>query len=329
MRRRDQLQQYITLATVSICLLVLVGIWGIDAVCRLFSSADQVIYIIDDRPDSEMSTDIPEDPFRDTEDSDRSDPDSGDLKIRTAGIDIFGEYHVIQKTAESIHTGTLLQIDAVNPFTGNVNTLTGFENKNHYYRLKDMTLQVQSPVVEAMNEMAEAYYSFSGRADFLIYSTTEVYNTPGSLYPEFLPDRATGYCLDLAFLNDDGSISQITDSNNGWLVENAYQFGFVFSYTTINQSQSGISPAPYHLRYVGKEHAAVMHDNTMDLHTYLEALRSYPAEKSYFYEPMHLEIYYVPANSLGTTRISVDENKNYTISGNNTDGFIVCVSDTD
>lgn len=329
MKRRDQLQYYITLATAIVCLLILIGIWGIDSVCRLFSTANRVVYIMDARRDSEISSEILEETFQETENSEYSDLKLNDLKIQTAGIDIFSEQHVVQKTAESIHTGTLLRIDASHPFAGNVNALTGFENKNAYYRLKDMTLQVQSPVVDAMNEMAEAYYAFSGRADFLIYSTTEVYNVPGSLYPDILPDRATGYCLDLAFFNADGSISQVTDSNNGWLLENAYQFGFVFSYTAANQNQTGIVAAPYHLRYVGKEHAAVMHDNAMDLHTYLEALRSYTVEKSYFYEPMCLEIYYASANSSGATGISVAENKNYIISGNNTDGFIVCLFDAD
>ncbi|MDE7121711.1 MAG: D-alanyl-D-alanine carboxypeptidase family protein, partial [Oscillospiraceae bacterium] len=168
---------------------------------------------------------------------------------------------------------------------------------------------------------------------FLVYSTTEVYDVPGSLYPEILPDRASGFCLDLAFLNDDGSISPITEQNNGWLAENAWRFGFVFSYTESNRDQTGVTSAPYHLRYVGKEHAAVMYyNNKMDLHTYLSTLRSYPAGNGYQYcsDSMNLKISYIPASGTGTTVISVPEDgKHYSISGNNTDGFILCVSDAE
>ena len=347
-KRRDNTQRDITLATFFVCLLFLAGIWGIDVVCRLFiqftgknDPKPGEIYILDLRNDSEYSENSGTVPYN-SEDSgipetnfpDLSSSGNGNYKgIQIAGVSLFGNQNTIRKTAEDIHTGLLLQIDSDHPFIGNFNMLTAFENKNSYYRLKNMTLQVQDSVVDAMNELAEDYYLFSGRSDFLVYSTTEVYDVPGSLYPEILPDRASGFCLDLAFLNDDGSISPITEQNNGWLVENAWRFGFVFSYTESNRNQTGVAPAPYHLRYVGKEHAAVMYyNNKMDLHTYLSLLRSYQTENSYQYisDFMNLKISYIPASGTGTTVIPVPENgKQYSISGNNTDGFILCISDTE
>ncbi|MDE7121712.1 MAG: hypothetical protein K2O42_06080, partial [Oscillospiraceae bacterium] len=80
--------------------------------------------------------------------------------IQIAGVSLFGNQNTIRKTTKDIHTGLLLQIDAGHPFTGNSDMLTTFENKNDYYRLKNMTLQAQDSVVNAMNELAEDYYLF-------------------------------------------------------------------------------------------------------------------------------------------------------------------------
>lgn len=358
-KRRDTTQRDITLTTLFGCLLLLAGIWGIDGVRRLFVNLTgkneinlehpgQTAYILDVRGNSENSggSENPENSgnYPDSENSQNPENpenpvylDSGDTNsrgIQIAGVRLFDNPEIVKKSSEDIYQGTLLQIDAQHPFMGELNTLTTFENKNSYYRLKNMTLQAKSAVVDAMNELSEYYYKFCGRSDFLIYSTTEVYDVPGTLYPEILPDRASGFCIDLAFLNDDGSISQVTSQNNGWLIENAWRFGFVFSYTEANQSRTGVTPAPYHLRYVGKEHASVMNYNQLDLHTYLDLLRDYGTANSYQYNldsdsnSINLEISYIPASTTGTTKIPIPgDGVQYSISGNNTDGFILCVSD--
>lgn len=328
MRKRKRIQQdTVIFAIVAVCLLLLAGIWLADTVCRLFCKSQDTI-IIDERVFSEEPVISVEEPVQSETQTDNSGVlVSDDITINKADVGIPQGYTTIQKEQNSIHSGQLLQLDNYHAFTGTVGTLTGFEQKNNNYRLKHMALQVQAPVVDAMNEMADAYYAFSGRADLMIYSTTEAYAAEGSLYPDILPDRSTGYCIDLAFLNTDGSISKITDMNNGWLKENAHYFGFIFSYTETNQSETGIASAPYHLRYVGKAHACLMYDSHMDFNIYLNALQSYTAGNSYPYEMQNVSIYYVKAEASGMTNVPVPDNKSYDISGNNTDGYIICVYD--
>lgn len=332
MRKGEGIQQAVTFAIVAVCLLLVVSIWVIDVVWRLFHKSQYDIItndiIIDNRCISEepvISIEEITQPEISTENPEIFSSDN--IKIKKADIGIPQGYKVIQKERNSIHSGSLLQLDNYHEFTGTISTLTGFEQKNNKYRLRNMTLQVQAPVVNAMNELAEAYYEFSGRDDLMIYSTTEVYATEGSLYPDILPDRNTGYCLDLAFLNDDGSISKITANNNGWLTENAYRFGFIFSYTDFNQNETGVTSAPYHLRYVGKAHASLMHDSGMSLNTYLMAMQFYTIDNVYAYDSQNVSIYYVQAETSGMTNVPVPDGKNYDISGNNTDGYIICVYD--
>ncbi|MDE6004550.1 MAG: D-alanyl-D-alanine carboxypeptidase family protein [Oscillospiraceae bacterium] len=328
--RKRTKQQHVIFAIVAVCLLLVAGIWVIDAVLRFFYKPQDIInYISDEREISEKSVISMEEPEQtETTTNDSGTFGSDNMKINKADMGIPKGYKIIQKEWNSIHSGSLLQLDNYHEFTGTVNTLTGLEQKNNHYRLRNMTLQVQTPVVNAMNELAEAYHEFSGRDDLMIYSTTEVYATQGSLYPDILPDRSTGYCLDLAFLNNDGSISKITANNNGWLVENAYRFGFIFSYTETNQDKTGISPAPYHLRYVGKAHASLMQESHMDLHTYLNTLQSYEVNNYFSYEAKNVSIYYVKAENSGMTNVPVPDGENYDISGNNTDGYIICVYNT-
>ncbi len=232
----------------------------------------------------------------------------------------------VPKDSKEVKNGSLLQIDSTYEFAGSVGELVTFEGKNTSYRMKNMDLQAKSEVVEAMNQMAAAYETVTGKANLMVYSTTETYGVEGSLYPTVLPDSKTGYCLDLCMLNDDTTISKITDESP-WLSDNAYLYGFVCSYVAADEEVTGISSAPYHLRYVGKVHAAVMHEEGLTLTAYFEALKQHTISDPYQYSDGNTNwtVYYVPSVP-GSTEIPVAlDAESYDISGNNSDGFIVTV----
>lgn len=250
--------------------------------------------------------------------------------VRKAGIDLSlggsstpANCVLIQMEQTDLHNGSLLQLDSEHEFTGTAAGLTTFAEKNESYRLKNMDLEVKPVVVEAMNKMAAAYESVTGRADLMIYSTTSAYGVEGSLYPDALPDRGTGLCVDICILNDDGTISKISEPY-AWLEENAYQYGFVRSYTEADADTSGIPANYYHYRYVGKVHAGILHEQGLSLNAYIEMLRSHTLSDPLYYTDgsSSYTVYYVPAE-LGQTNVPVPLNTNYEVSGNNTDGFIV------
>ena len=57
-----------------------------------------------------------------------------------------------------------------------------------------------------------------------------------------------------------------------WLREHAREFGFVQSYTTRNRAESGVIAEPWHWRYIGRHHAAAMHEQDLTLGEYLRTL---------------------------------------------------------
>lgn len=234
-------------------------------------------------------------------------------------------YTTVPLDEPRIHTGLLVQVDANHPFTAAASEFVTFETKNESYRMKRMDLLANEAVVLAMNNMCSAYQSATGAANFMVYSTIEPYNVAGSLYPDALPDRATGYCVDLCLLNADESISRM-EAPHDWLAANAHSYGFVYSYTDGNSAETGVAAAPYHLRYIGPVHAGIMQQENLTLTSYYAYLKNHTVDVPLFYTygDTTYTVYYVPAES-GTTDVPVPLNANYEISGNNADGFIVTV----
>lgn len=219
--------------------------------------------------------------------------------------------------------GKLLLLDSTRAFEGTAAGLVTFEEKDPSYRVRYMELQARSEVVDAMNRMASAYESCTGATNLMVYSTTAACEAAGSLYPDQLPDSATGYCVDLCLRNEDETLSPI-EEGSPWLTYNAHLYGFIRPYTRAEEELTGIASAPYHLRYVGKVHACIMHEEDLTLNGYLDMLHEHTISNPYHWTDGSRDwsIYYVP-DSLGGTEVPVPLNANYEISGNNTDGFIV------
>lgn len=57
-----------------------------------------------------------------------------------------------------------------------------------------------------------------------------------------------------------------------WLMEHAWEFGFVLRYPKDKIDQTGIIYEPWHYRYVGKEVAKELHDSGLTLEAYLQSL---------------------------------------------------------
>jgi len=115
-----------------------------------------------------------------------------------------------------------------------------------------------------------------------------------------------------------------------WLAENSYQYGFILRYTKDKEEITGIEYEPWHFRYVGIPHAAMMTQRGMALEEYIEFIKAYRyGENPYIVEGKYKEQYavsYIKANAAGqTAEIAVNDRRQYSISGNNCDGFIVSI----
>ena len=58
-----------------------------------------------------------------------------------------------------------------------------------------------------------------------------------------------------------------------WVRENCWRFGFILRYDEGWEDVTGYNFEPWHVRYVGLEAAAELHENPMPFETYLLGLR--------------------------------------------------------
>lgn len=134
-------------------------------------------------------------------------------------------------------------------------------------------------------------------------------------------EHHTGYAFDF--------ITSYTGSGNyKWINDNCYKYGFVVRYKPEKSSITGISSEPWHFRYVGIPHAYYMTKNNLCLEEYVELLNNYPENSEHLIFTDHNsdkhEVYFVKAKSIKEV---TNPEGNYTISGNNIDGFIVTITD--
>ena len=154
--------------------------------------------------------------------------------------------------------------------------------------------------------------------------------------PEFY-DHATGMSISLRYydVNAQNNVTLtegVFKANYKWIYDNAHKYGFIVRYPencncerSFDESQVGVR-----LRYVGYEHAYYIKTNNLCLEEYITLLRdhhkasgdhlTFTADNGKTYE-----VYYV-ALSGKPTSIPVPTDKEYYVSGDNMNGFIVTVT---
>ena len=81
-------------------------------------------------------------------------------------------------------------------------------------------------------------------------------------------DHQTGLALDLYLPGNSGAKFAETDEYK-WLCENAHKFGFIFRYPEDKVNITGYAFEPYHLRFVGQYHAALIYETGLSLEEYV------------------------------------------------------------
>ena len=81
-------------------------------------------------------------------------------------------------------------------------------------------------------------------------------------------DHQTGLAFDLYLPGWSGKKFAETDEYK-WLLDNAHKFGFIFRYPKEKENITGYSFEPYHLRFVGQYHAAIIHETGLSLEEYV------------------------------------------------------------
>ncbi|WP_347489169.1 M15 family metallopeptidase [Desulfoscipio sp. XC116] len=108
--------------------------------------------------------------------------------------------------------------------------------------------------------------------------------------------------------------------------EKALPYGFIERYPQGKETVTGIAQEPWHFRYVGAPHAAIMAELGLTLEEYHIFLKQYPCGKECFnYRNGHrnIAVSYVKATVGADTELEIDADVPYSLSGNNIDGFVL------
>lgn len=197
--------------------------------------------------------------------------------------------------------------------------------KNNCYNLIAETMMLDSDAAEALNELMRDYNNATDLSDFVVCGTTKKYTGEDSCYSEFFKESKLGYTVDLA-LNGYGEVIAYDGKDaEGWVVENCWKYGFIVRYPQGKNDITGYSYCPWHLRYVGKANAGVMHKNNICLEEYVESISAYKAENplEYTYDSVDYMIYSI--DSEGESTRFYAPNSTYSVSGNGKNGFIITV----
>ncbi|MGM9680420.1 MAG: hypothetical protein ACI3XR_02835 [Eubacteriales bacterium] len=143
--------------------------------------------------------------------------------------------------------------------------------------------------------------------------------------------NCTGLYVDLEIHKEDGlyplNYETLRSDYYDWFIDNCYRFGFIHLWEIKSTTGQDLYSS---FRYVGIPHATYMHDNNIeDLEDYLEILKSHTIERVLTIsdrDDVAWQVYYVPATA-GSTEITMTATPgSYTVSGNNTDGYIVTIN---
>ncbi|MED0873839.1 M15 family metallopeptidase [Bacillus mobilis] len=239
----------------------------------------------------------------------------------------------IEITKEEIYKGDLLLVNKNYPVKKD-SIRSDIINVNHNselvrgYVIFDRNLRLSKGVVESFLNVVDAAGK-DGVQHFLMSSGYRDFQEQSKLYKEMGSDYAlpAGYSEhNLGLSLDVGSTQKKMERapEGKWIEENVWKHGFVLRYPKNKSHITGIQYEPWHIRYVGLPHSAIMQKEKITLEEYLDFLKE-KKEISTNVEGKKYTVSYYKVS--GNRKVNVPANKQYEISGNNMDGVIVTVQE--
>ncbi|MDA2067593.1 D-Ala-D-Ala carboxypeptidase VanY [Bacillus thuringiensis] len=236
-------------------------------------------------------------------------------------------------TKEQIYKGDLLLVnrdypvkkDSIRSDIINVNhnseLVRGYVIFDRNLRLsKDVVKKFLNVVDAAGKESVNHFLISSGYRDF--QEQKQLYEKMGSDYalPAGYSEHNLGLSLDI------GSTQKKMEKapEGKWIEENVWKHGFVLRYPKNKSNITGIQYEPWHIRYVGLPHSAIMQKKNFTLEEYLEFLKEEKEISTEVEGKKYTVSYYKVSENM---KVNVPANKQYEISGNNMDGVIVTVQE--
>lgn len=176
--------------------------------------------------------------------------------------------------------------------------------------------------IKPLQQMFEAAQE-DGVQHFIINSTYRSGATQQQLFDENGPDYAlpsghsehqTGLSLDIG--STQGTIDNTPEGE--WLAKHAHEFGFILRYPENKTDITGIAFEPWHFRYVGLPHSAIIEKKDLAFEEYIKFIKK-KKEYTYTFEGVDYFIQYTDSKK----SVKIPDTEEYSLSGDNQKGFIV------
>lgn len=244
-----------------------------------------------------------------------------------------GSYTEITAAPAMIYSGNLVLVNGT--YASHLSEEDLNLVKVAYYSSKPDCYSVSYPARTLLNEtaltrfnaMMEIYYSSTGNTEVMV---NDGYLKKGAA--QSTAESTCGLSIQLHLNKGNGSFGYIENKEPySWIYNNMANYGYILRYPAGKEDITGVAATDTVIRYVGTPHAAYMAEYSLCLEEYLDMLK-----KDYAYGQNMLRyetggktylMYYVAANLTGDTAVPVPVEGDYEISGNNTDGFIVTVTE--
>ena len=246
-------------------------------------------------------------------------------------------YETIRVPYSDIHKGDLIVVNNNQKFDfANTPKLMKISNYSDYtskvFKLRDLELQISFDVLPSLNSMMQALNSYTGSNALTITYGFRSESDQADRYSSGKDgDMAGGSDLNtgLSFMctvypAEEGSL---TDGKFAWLSENCSKYGFILRYPNGRKSLTLHDGSDSLFRYVGRPHAFLMKLNNQCLEEYIDFCKRFTYDNPFSVnsDGKRYYIYYVTANKSGDTEIKIPENCDYTVSGDNSEGFVITV----
>lgn len=238
-------------------------------------------------------------------------------------------YSELSVPPSKLNSGALAIINDEHPADGSASfgTISLLKNnKSEDYSLINESVKLNEKAAAALNSMMSDYHEATGLTDFVVYGTNETFTGEGSLCPRYFPESVTGDTIDLVVDAYGTLVTYDGNDAQGWIVDNCYKYGYIVRYPRGKENTTGNPYCPWHLRYVGQPHAALMHENGLCLEEYIDFLKNYSYGNAliYSFNSVEYEIYTSDAVS-ETASARVPVSGSYSISGDNIGTYIITV----
>ncbi len=233
---------------------------------------------------------------------------------------------------EDIYKGYLILINPDNLLKDETVNLVSFDNKYKDIKLEsdvNENLHLALDEIKANNKIVpvSGYRTLNEQID--IYNSSlkengEEFTKKFVALPN-ASEHQTGLAIDLA-LNEE-NIDFICPKFPYYGIceefrKMAPKYGFIERYKEEKKNTTKISKEEWHFRYVGYPHSEIINNNNFCLEEYISFLKQF----TYPHNPLNYKenkIYYLPFQK----ETFIELNKDYTISGNNIDGFILTIKE--